>query len=48
MTPNFQQLASEVSQIARDAGAAILNIYNNADDFGVEQKADDRDRKSVV
>ncbi len=41
MTPSFQQLAIEVSQIARDAGAAILNIYNNADDFGVEQKADD-------
>jgi len=37
---NLVQLAKEVSQIAKDAGAVILDIYNTAD-FGVEQKADD-------
>ncbi|THH40082.1 3'(2'),5'-bisphosphate nucleotidase CysQ [Neolewinella litorea] len=33
-------MAEEVGQIARRAGAAILDIYNG-EDFGVEQKADD-------
>jgi len=37
---NLVQLAKEVSQIAKDAGAVILDIYNTAD-FGVEQKSDD-------
>ncbi|MEL6941578.1 MAG: 3'(2'),5'-bisphosphate nucleotidase CysQ, partial [Bacteroidota bacterium] len=37
---NLVQLAKEVCQIAEDAGAVILEIYNTAD-FGVEQKADD-------
>lgn len=37
---NLVQLAKEVSQIAKNAGAVILDIYNTAD-FGVEQKADD-------
>ncbi|MEN0046620.1 MAG: 3'(2'),5'-bisphosphate nucleotidase CysQ [Bacteroidota bacterium] len=37
---NLVQLAKEVCQIAKDAGAVILDIYNTAD-FGVEQKADD-------
>ncbi len=41
MQPDFLKLAEEVGQIARDAGAAILDIYENASDFGVEHKADD-------
>lgn len=41
MQPDFLKLSKEVGQIARDAGAAILNIYENATDFGVEHKADD-------
>ena len=41
MQPDFLKLAEEVGTIAQDAGAAILDIYNNATDFGVEQKADD-------
>lgn len=34
------QLAKEVVKIARQAGAAILEIYHNEADFGIEQKAD--------
>ncbi|PHI21345.1 3'(2'),5'-bisphosphate nucleotidase [Lewinellaceae bacterium SD302] len=34
------ELAKQVGIIARDAGAAILRIYEN-EDFGVEHKADD-------
>ncbi|RME95312.1 MAG: 3'(2'),5'-bisphosphate nucleotidase [Bacteroidetes bacterium] len=41
MTPDFSSLATSVGQIARDAGAAILNIYANEADFGIEHKADD-------
>lgn len=37
---NIEQLAEGVKKIAYHAGEAILNIYNNAGDFGVEQKAD--------
>ena len=36
---NRIQLAKAVTEIARKAGAAILEIYNEAD-FGIEQKAD--------
>lgn len=34
------QLAKAVVEIARNAGAAIMEIYQNEADFGVEQKAD--------
>lgn len=37
---NYLDLAQQVGQIARDAGAAILEIYDT-EDFGVEMKADD-------
>ena len=37
---NYLSLAQKVGQIARDAGAAILKIYDT-EDFGVEMKADD-------
>ncbi len=36
---NYSQLLDEVIKIARDAGAAILDIYNK-EDFQVESKAD--------
>jgi len=36
-----QQLARLVGKIAQKAGVAILNIYENDTDFGVEHKADD-------
>ncbi len=36
----YLQLAAEVGEIARRAGAAILDIYET-EDFGVEHKADD-------
>lgn len=35
------KLARQVGTIARRAGAAILDIYNREEDFGVEKKADD-------
>jgi 3'(2'), 5'-bisphosphate nucleotidase len=35
------QLIAEITRIARTAGAAILDIYNNVADFQVEHKADD-------
>lgn len=38
---NFSQLAPRVGEIARRAGAAIMDIYENEADFGIEQKADD-------
>ena len=37
---DYLNLAREVGQIARDAGAEILNIYDT-EDFGVEMKSDD-------
>jgi 3'(2'), 5'-bisphosphate nucleotidase len=37
---NYLELANQVSQIARQAGAAIMAIYET-EDFGVEMKADD-------
>ena len=40
MEVNYLELAREVGQIARRAGAEILKIYDT-DDFGVEQKSDD-------
>lgn len=40
MLPDYSQLAVEVGQIARMAGAAILDIYENAEDFGIEHKSD--------
>lgn len=33
-------LAKEVAKIAKKAGDAILQIYNGADDFGIQQKDD--------
>ena len=36
-----RELAQKVSVIAREAGAAILEIYDNATDFQVEQKKDE-------
>lgn len=36
-----RDLAQEVVKIARNAGAAILDIYNNASDVQIEHKADD-------
>jgi 3'(2'), 5'-bisphosphate nucleotidase len=38
---NKLELAKKVSVIAREAGAAILEIYNNTADFEVEQKKDE-------
>lgn len=38
--PSYLHIAQEVGQIARQAGAAILEVYQS-DDFGTEQKADD-------
>ena len=35
-----KQLIAEITQIARRAGAAILDIYSNEADFQVEHKAD--------
>jgi len=35
------QLIQEVNTIAVNAGKAIMEIYNNESDFGVEQKKDD-------
>ncbi|WP_116107006.1 3'(2'),5'-bisphosphate nucleotidase CysQ [Lewinella sp. IMCC34191] len=40
MEINYLELAREVGQITRRAGAEILKIYES-DDFGVEQKSDD-------
>jgi 3'(2'), 5'-bisphosphate nucleotidase len=40
MTPDYQALSEAVGQIARAAGAAILDIYQNESDFGIEHKAD--------
>ncbi|CAH0999040.1 3'(2'),5'-bisphosphate nucleotidase CysQ [Neolewinella maritima] len=40
MKTDYLDLAKQVGQITREAGAAILEIYGT-DDFGVEQKADD-------
>lgn len=37
---NYLNLAQEVGAIARNAGAAIMHIYEH-EDFGVEHKADD-------
>jgi len=34
-------LAKAVATIAKDAGAAILDIYHNAENYEVEQKSDD-------
>ena len=34
------ELAREVAKIAKDAGAAILKIYNEADDIQIQQKDD--------
>ena len=34
-------LKNELTKIARHAGAAIMDIYKNEDDFGVETKGDD-------
>lgn len=41
MQLNITQLAEDIGRIAQAAGAAILNIYENEEDFGVEHKADD-------
>ena len=38
---DYKTIALEVGEIARRAGAAILDIYENEEDFGVEHKADD-------
>ncbi|MCB0638471.1 MAG: 3'(2'),5'-bisphosphate nucleotidase CysQ, partial [Lewinella sp.] len=38
---DFPQLARQVGEIARRAGDAIMTIYENEADFGVETKADD-------
>ena len=35
------KLAKEVAKIAKKAGEAILKIYNEADDFQIQQKSDD-------
>lgn len=40
MTIDFPQLAKEVGTIARAAGAAILEVYADEANFGVEHKAD--------
>lgn len=37
----YTALLNGLRQIARDAGAAILDIYNHPDNFQVEHKADD-------
>jgi 3'(2'), 5'-bisphosphate nucleotidase len=37
---DFQELVGQVQQIAIEAGAVIMDIYNNADDFNVETKSD--------
>ena len=34
-------LAKEVAKIAKKAGEAIMKIYDNLDDFQVQQKADE-------
>jgi len=36
-----RKIVASVTEIARRAGAAILDIYDNPDEFGVETKADD-------
>lgn len=38
---NYSDLTKDLIEIARQAGAAILDIYNNESDFGVESKADE-------
>lgn len=38
---NYVELAKEVAAIARKAGAAILDIYEHADNMEIEQKQDD-------
>lgn len=38
---NHIELAKEVSTIAREAGAAILKIYNESEDIQIERKADE-------
>lgn len=40
MSTDFPSLAREVGTIARAAGAAILEIYADEANFGIEQKAD--------
>ncbi|WP_020537415.1 3'(2'),5'-bisphosphate nucleotidase CysQ [Lewinella cohaerens] len=40
MTIDFSKLADEVGTIARAAGAAILEVYADNDNFGIEHKAD--------
>jgi len=40
MMIDFSKLATEVGIIARAAGAAILEIYADESNFGIEQKAD--------
>ncbi len=37
---DITQLAEQIGRIAQSAGAAILDIYENKEDFGVEHKAD--------
>ncbi len=37
---NYKDLALELMEIARKAGAAIMEIYNSDADFGVEAKSD--------
>lgn len=38
---NYTDLLPELQQIARDAGAAIMEIYNNCEGVVIEKKADD-------
>jgi 3'(2'), 5'-bisphosphate nucleotidase len=40
MTIDFSKLATEVGTIARAAGAAILEVYADESNFGIEHKAD--------
>ncbi len=40
MTIDFSKLATEVGVIARAAGAAILEVYADESNFGIEHKAD--------
>ena len=38
---NLKELALEIVRISKDAGDAIMDVYNNYEDIGVQQKKDD-------
>jgi len=38
---DLKKLALEIVQISKDAGDAIMDVYNNYEDIGIQQKKDD-------